>query len=136
MKYAKFILMILLGIVMLNSSNAESKKEKKVVVKQNSEISVYYFHFTRRCITCNAVEKISKELIKEKYESKNVKFFEYNLDEDTSKEIANKLKVSGQTLLVVKGKKKIDLTQKAFMYAKNEPDKLKKILIETLNKLI
>lgn len=135
MKYIKYIVMVLLGIILLNPANAEDKKDKKAEVKQKSEVSVYYFHFTRRCITCNAVEKISKEIVKEKYESKNEKFFEYNLDEESSKEIADKLKISGQTLLIVKGKKKIDLTQKAFMYAKNEPDKLKKILIETLDKL-
>jgi len=40
-----------------------------------------------------------------------------NLDEDASKTVAEKLGVGGQTLLVVCGDKKIDITDKGFMNA-------------------
>jgi hypothetical protein len=59
-----------------------------------------------------------------------------NLDDASTKTIAGKLGVGGQTLLVVCGNKKVDLTSKGFLYA-NNPDKIKgeiKKAVETVLK--
>ena len=92
------------------------------------KVEVYYFHFSVRCPTCHAVEDNSKGALVALYPEK-IKTGEYvfkgvNLDEASSKSIAKKLGVGGQTLLVVCDDKQIDLTSKAFMYA-NDPIKIK-----------
>lgn len=92
------------------------------------KVEVYYFHFTRRCTTCNNVEKVSKEAVEKQYPDKvksgDIFFKSINLDEKDGEAIGKKLKVEGQTLLIVSGDKRMDLTDKGFMYANNSPEKL------------
>jgi hypothetical protein len=96
---------------------------------QSNEVFVYYFHYTRRCATCKAVEEVTENSLKELYpdhvESGSVVFLSVNLDEAENNSLAEKLKISGQTLLMVKGEKQVDLTNQAFMYARTKPEKLK-----------
>jgi len=91
-----------------------------------SKVEVYYFHYTRRCVTCQAVEAESQKIIstlypKEMKEGK-IEFIGVNLDEKNSKTIARKCKAEGQSLLVISGSKRIDLTEEGFMYAKTKPE--------------
>jgi hypothetical protein len=91
-------------------------------------IEVYYFHMTRRCPTCQAVESESEAALKKLYpaqmESGTITFKSLNLEEEVNNPLAEKLQVSGQTLLIVKGDQKIDLTGDGFMYARTDPAKL------------
>lgn len=131
-----FALSIVLGSFSCNAQN--TKKDAKS--SASTKVEVYYFHFTARCATCHAVEDNSKAAFESLYPDK-VKKGEYafkglNLDDTSSKAIAEKLGVGGQTLLVVCGNKKVDLTSKGFMYAHN-PDKIKeeiKKAVETVLK--
>lgn len=117
-----FTLFILFGSV---SCNAQTSKKQTVAA---AKIEVYYFHFTRRCHTCESVEAESKKAVETLYADQvkkgTVTFQALNLDDESSKKIAEKLQIGGQTLLVVKGDTKIDLTDKAFMYATSSPEKL------------
>jgi hypothetical protein len=103
------------------------------------KVEVYYFHNERRCTTCVAVEdeslKALNELYPEKMKSGEMTFQSVNLEDDANKTLADKLKVSGQTLLIVKGSKQENLTNTAFMYATTKPEKLKKAIGETIEKL-
>lgn len=94
-----------------------------------ARIEVYYFHFTRRCMTCNNVEKVSKEAVETQYAEQvkkgEITFKSVNLDEKDGEAIGAKYKVEGQTLLIVSDEKRVDLTDKGFMYANNSPEKLK-----------
>ena len=120
-----------------DSETKPAKQRKNSIEKE--KIEVYYFHFSRRCKTCNAVENVTKETIRE-YFSKDVKsgkitFKSVNLDEDASKTFAEKMNISGQTLIFVSKDKTINLTTDAFMYAKNQPDKLKEKVKAAIEKL-
>jgi hypothetical protein len=92
-------------------------------------VVVYYFHFTRRCTTCNNVEKVSKEAVEALYpaqvKSGTVSFQSVNLDEKAGEAIGKKLQVEGQSLMIISGDKRVDLTDKGFMYANESPAKLK-----------
>ena len=95
----------------------------------STKVEVYYFHYSRRCATCNAVEEVTKKAISNLYAQQFKKgeiiFKSVNLDEETSDVLAKKCKAEGQSLLIIaKGKRK-DLTDKAFMYARTSPEKLK-----------
>lgn len=97
-------------------------------------IEVYYFHGTRRCDTCNAVEKVTREALIQ-YFGDQIVLKSVNRDEDKNKALVKKYQVSGQALLIVKGDKKEDLTNMAFMNAERSPYRLKNKIKETIDKL-
>ena len=65
-----------------------------------------------------------------------ITFKSINLDEKSSESIAKKCQASGQSLLVISGKKRTDLTSEGFMYARNTPDKLKQKIKSTIDPLL
>ncbi len=65
-----------------------------------------------------------------------IPFSSVNLDEAYGKALAKKLGVAGQTLLIVKGETKINITNEGFMYARNNPDKFKSIIKEKIDPLV
>ncbi|HKM92011.1 MAG TPA: nitrophenyl compound nitroreductase subunit ArsF family protein [Prolixibacteraceae bacterium] len=99
-----------------------------------SSVEVVYFHATRRCATCMAVEEVTKEVLKANFANK-ITFTSIDREKDSKNELLKKHKVSGQTLLLIKGEKVIDLTNDAFIYARSNPDKFKeklKLAIENM----
>jgi hypothetical protein len=101
----------------------------------NTKIEAYYFHNKTRCTTCKTVEAEAKADLKELYGDK-VTFKALNLEEKSTDAIATKLKVSGQTLLVVKGDKQVNLTNEGFLYAVTDPDKFKAKIKEKVDPLV
>lgn len=101
-----------------------------------NRVEVYYFHYTRRCVTCQAVEtetlKSIQKLFPEQFKKGLITFKSLNLDEKTTEALTKKCKAEGQALLVISNNKRFDLTEQGFMYAKNQPDKL----TDELNKVI
>ena len=104
-------------------------------VKQSNEVKMYYFHFTRRCATCIAVEEESKKAITELYGDK-VSFLSVNLEEDEGMKKGENLGISGQTLLIVSGDNKINITNEGFMNARSNPEKLKQIIKDKMDPLV
>ena len=92
------------------------------------KVEVYYFHFTRRCMTCNNVEKVSKEAVEKQFPDKvktgEVSFKSVNLEEKEGEILGEKYKIEGQTLVVISGDKRVDLTDKGFLWANDSPAKL------------
>ena len=110
------------------SCNGQTNKREVAQTVNSLKVSVYYFHFTRRCATCMAVEENARKAVESLYPNE-VKSGEYsftalNLDEASTKGIADKLGVGGQSLLVVRGDKKIDITSAAWLSA-HDPEKMK-----------
>lgn len=133
MKIIKLLLLTVLATAMNISCSAQTKKdEKPATVSKADKVEVYYFHYTRRCATCNAVESVSKEAIAELYGDKVI-FKDYNLDEEIGEEKGKELEISGQTLLIVAGETKINITNEGFMNARSNPDKLKAIMKEKID---
>lgn len=130
-------LVLILGLFLtLGVFNAEAQctcggscsEVKEKVVK------AYYFHATRRCATCMAVESVTKETVKE-YNNKSIQFISLNIEDKKNKEIMKKYKVGGQTLLFVSGNKTENLTSFAFMNARTKPAKLKAKIQSTIDSL-
>ncbi len=120
-----FVLFLMIGANV--SVNAQTEKADEVSVSETT-VEIYYFHNTRRCPTCEAVEDVTLNTIKTKYpeqmKSGVLSFKSLNIEDDSNEALARKLHVSGQTLLVVKNGKKKDLTNDAFLYARTKPEKL------------
>jgi len=119
--------------------NAQSAREATPAGKPG-KVEAYYFHFNARCVTCKTVEAEAKADIEALYpeliKSGKVSFKAFNLDEPSGKAIADKLGVNGQTLLLVNGTEKINITNEGFMYARSNPEKLKGIIKEKVDKLL
>ena len=116
------------------SSNAQTVK-KEAPSSTSNKVEAYYFHNTVRCVTCKAVEAEAKADLESLYGSQ-VSFKAFNLEDDATKAIAEKLQVSGQTLLIVKEDQKINLTNEGFMYARTNPAKFKSIIKKKVDKLM
>ncbi len=99
----------------------------------NTKVQVYYFHGTRRCATCKAVEEVAKEAVAQNF-SDQVGFLSVNSEEESV--LTGKYKISGQTLLVVCGDKISDLTSEAFLNARTNPEKLTEKLVNTIKPLL
>lgn len=106
----------------------------------NPKVEVYYFHFTRRCTTCQNVENESKKAVETLYPEKvkkgEVSFQSINLDEKEGEAIGKKYGIEGQTLIVICGNKKVDLTDKGFLYANNRPEKLQAEIKKTIDGMV
>ncbi|MDD4921156.1 MAG: nitrophenyl compound nitroreductase subunit ArsF family protein [Bacteroidales bacterium] len=126
---------LMLGFMSFHVQGAEKGKDLT-----SAKVEIYYFHFTRRCITCNAVEAESKKAIEALYpalvKSGQISFKGLNLDDNSSKSQAKKCGAEGQSLLVIGGNKRIDLTSQGFMYARNNPEKLKAELKNAIDPMI
>ena len=127
-------LIVLLGLGISCSAQTEEKASKSDLAVAES-VEVFYFHNTRRCATCMAVEAESKDIVEELYKDK-VAFSTYNLEEKDGKEMAGELGVSGQTLLIVSGKTRINITNEGFINARSNPEKLKQIMKEKIDPLL
>lgn len=136
MKTINFFLLAVMAFSMnISCSSQTTNTETSEQIANADKIEVYYFHYTRRCATCNAVESVSKDAIAEFYGDK-VSFAGYNLDEKAGEEKGKQLEVSGQTLLIVAGDTKINLTNEGFMNARTNPDKFKAIIKEKIDPLL
>lgn len=140
---SSFSFILLVGIVAVSAQNVDRVKavqstDKKVTAadqKDASQVQVYYFHATRRCATCQAVESVTRKTIEENYGEK-VSFASINNEEDKNNPLIEMYGVSGQTLLIIKGDEKADLTNDAFLYARTSPEKFQKKLKAAIDKLL
>ncbi|HEY6915697.1 MAG TPA: nitrophenyl compound nitroreductase subunit ArsF family protein [Paludibacter sp.] len=135
---ALVLLVVFISVFTANSVAADNKNQTSV--SKSSKIEVYYFHYTRRCVTCQAVETESQKAISTLYPKEikagRIKFIGVNLDDKGSEVLAAKCKAEGQALLVIKDNKRIDLTEQGFMYAKSAPEKLKAELKKVIDMLL
>ncbi len=130
-----FLLVGLGSFLTISCVDSSNKSDSTIDASGSSTVQVYYFHATRRCATCEAVEKVTKETLAENYGAK-VPFQSINREEEKENPLVKKYEISGQTLLVVKGDQVVNLTNDAFMYARTSPDKLKAKIKETIDALL
>jgi hypothetical protein len=123
------------ALIGLTATAQEIPGSEDQKISKTSNVEMYYFHFTRRCATCQAVESVSKESVEELYGDK-VKFWVFNLDEEEGEIKGKEIGVSGQSLLIVSGDTKIDITNEGFMNARNNPEKLKSLIKEKIDPLL
>lgn len=122
-------------LVMSDLLCSAQTSKKTTQSSASAKVEVYYFHMSTRCVTCKAVEAEAKKDLEALYGEK-VNFQAINLEDDANKAITEKLKISGQTLLIMKGDTKINLTNEGFMYARNNPEKFKSIIKEKVDGLL
>ncbi len=140
MKSFRLFLALLLFAPVIGCTAQPSNKETGSSDNNSDKIEAYYFHFTARCVTCNTSEAKTKENLETLYPNQFkqglITFQSLNLEEDSTKPVAKRLGVTGQTLLIVKGDKKINLTNEGFLYAVVKPEKFREIINEKVDGLL
>jgi len=141
-RLASIIFVLLFISVTANAAETpgrESKNPVKMFAPGNT-VEVYYFHYSRRCATCNAVEDETKKALEEYFKKQldegEITFLSVNIEEEGSETLTDLYQISGQALLLVGGEESIDLTDKAFMNARTKPEKFREMVKETVLKLI
>lgn len=131
------LLVVFAVLVPFYAATAQNGSSKAV---DSPKIEAYYFHFTSRCMTCRTVEERAQENLKDLYpemwKNGTLTFTAANLNEKEGERLAKKLGVSGQTLMIAKGKKQINITNEAFLYAVTNPEKYKKVIKEKVDELL
>jgi hypothetical protein len=126
---------LFVSVLVLTSIVASAQTKKADRAASAPVVQVYYAHFSARCVTCKAVESEAKKDLAELYGNK-VSFQTLNLDEAFNEALAKKLDVSTQALLIVKGAKKVNITNEGFMYARANPAKFKAVIKAKVNEMI
>jgi hypothetical protein len=138
-KITAIILVLFIALVFVACENSQSKKTPKTDTElyKAGTVEVYYFHGTRRCVTCISVGDVSSKFVKTNYSNNpKVKFIEVNIDEDAPgvEELAKKFMVTGSGLYVYNGTEIENITAYAFQNAISSPEKLENKLTELINK--
>jgi len=130
------VLITLLGI----SCNAQINQKPEPVAQKTGDVEVYYFHMTIRCVTCKTVEAEARKnvemLYPEQVKAGKISFTALNLEEATGKSMGERLGVNSQTLLIVKGDQKINITNEGFLYAVSQPQKFTEVMKSKIDPLI
>ncbi len=103
--------------------------------KKNSSVNVYYFHTNARCVTCLTIEAEAQQDVKELFGDK-VGFMSYNLEDKEGEAKGKELGINSQTLVIVKDKQKINITNQGFLYARTNPDKFRQVIEEKIKPLL
>ena len=131
-----FVMIILVGI----SCNSQTKQKPATAISDNNDVEVYYFHMTTRCVTCKTVEAEARKNIEMLYPAQvkagKITFIALNLDEASGKSFSEKLGVNSQTLLIVKGDQKINITNEGFLYAVSQPQKFTEVMKSKIDPLM
>jgi hypothetical protein len=131
----KKVIFLSFALIIMSSLICNAQTAKKETAVSGNQVEAYYFHNTVRCTTCKTVEAEAKADLVSLY-GDQVTFKALNLEDEATKSIADKLKVSGQTLLIVKGDQKINLTNEGFLYAVTNPAKFKSIIKAKVDPLL
>ena len=122
------------------SCNAQAEKKQTVSSTTGNNVEVYYFHMTTRCATCLTIEAEARKNIEMLYTDQvktgKISFTALNLEEATGKSTGERLGVNSQTLLIVKGNQKINITNEGFLYAVSQPQKFTEVMKSKIDPLI
>jgi hypothetical protein len=131
-----FVLITLVGI----SCSTQTTQEPASAFSKSGDVEVYYFHMTTRCVTCKTVEAEARKNVEMLYvdqvKSGMISFTALNLEEATGKSMGEKLGINSQTLLIVKGDQKINITNEGFLYAVSQPKKFTEVMKSKIDPLM
>ncbi|WP_047446399.1 nitrophenyl compound nitroreductase subunit ArsF family protein [Alistipes sp. ZOR0009] len=132
------ILMVV--VVMVAGMNTSLWAQPKGKSAQSNRVEVLYFHGKQRCMTCNAIEKLSREVVQTSFANEVKKgtlvFKVVDISKPENEKLADSYEVTWSSLFVNSwrgGKEsRKNMTEYAFSYAKNSPDVFKAGLVKAL----
>lgn len=137
---------IIVLLITLTSCSGTPKKSNDTTNAQtvNDHLEVLYFHGKQRCITCNAIEKLTKEVLDESFPEEvangKILFRVVDISQEENQGIADKYEVSWSSLYLNKWsnaeEQRENMTDFGFSYAKSSPEVFKEGLKEKISTLL
>lgn len=106
------------------------------------QVEVLDFHLAHRCVTCKTIERCAKEVVEQEFATEfklgKIVFKTVDVEDPKNKKLAEQFEATGTALWISAPAKKIkvDLTEAGFMYAKSNPDELKKRISAEIRKVL
>ncbi|MEG1909365.1 MAG: nitrophenyl compound nitroreductase subunit ArsF family protein [Bacteroidales bacterium] len=131
----KKVIFALIAMIALTSCGNKQNANFKTAVNgtQKALVEVLYFHGKQRCVTCNAIENLTKEVIEkdfaQAFKDGKIVFRVIDISTKEGEKIADKYEVTWSSLFINKwqdGKEsKNNMTDFGFSYAKSSPEVFK-----------
>lgn len=140
------ILLTLMAAMALASCGNRPKTQSEVSAETNRQecVEVLYFHGKQRCVTCNTIERLTKEVLDKDFAQQlgdgEVVFKTIDLSTKEGEKIADKYEVTWSSLYINKWKDgeetRNNMTDFGFSYAKSSPDVFKEGVKKKVNELL
>lgn len=131
----KLILILFALIVVVSCNNKANTSKRELVTETDTNITqVIYFHGKQRCITCRAIEDLTRHVVDSLGNSKVVMKI-VDISQKENEDIAAKYEVTWSSLILDRNNQSDNLTEMAFSYAKGQPDVFKAKLVEAIQKI-
>ena len=117
--------------------NSQNNEQTQTTVSDSlrAPIEIMYFYGKQRCVTCRAIEQVVVELtqneLREAIASGQVHFRAIDWTQETT--LAERYEVAWSSLIIDCNGEITNLTEKAFTYARQQPDKLKEEILKLCN---
>lgn len=142
----KKVLLILMAVITLTScgNNQNNNAQSATKATQKECVELLYFHGKQRCITCNAIEKATKEVLYKDFAQQlkdgKVLFKVIDISTKEGERIADKYEVTWSSLYINQWKDgkeaRNNMTDFGFSYAKGSPDVFKAGVKKKMDELL
>ena len=140
----KWLFIFIIGLISFNSCSTNSNVDTDSDVQTDDVVEVLYFHGKQRCITCNAIENLAKEVVLNDFAQQvkdgTVVMKIIDISTKDGEKIADKYEVSWSSLFINKWndgiESKNNMTEFGFSYAKNSPDVFKDGVKKKIDELL
>lgn len=130
------VLLFILAFTLFSCKDDTSKKTQTTVeTKQTDCVEILYFHGKKRCVSCNAIERLTKELV-DSLNNDKILMKVIDISQKENEIIADKYEITWSSLVLDRNGKVENLTDMGFNYAKNQPELFKQKLLERLTKIL
>lgn len=131
----KRILFLIAVVISFISCGGNTSPQQATSPATRSDVTeVLYFHGKQRCITCNAIEQLTREVVDSLANDKVVmKIIDISRKENEA--IADRYEITWSSLILDRNGKTENLTDMGFSYAKGQPELFKDKLIEAIQNI-
>lgn len=132
-----FVLTLTCLLSACGGGNSRKYEQVQTTVSDTARapIEIMYFYGKQRCVTCRAIEQVAVELtqneLREAIASGQVHFRAIDWTQETV--LAERYEVAWSSLIIDCNGEITNLTEKAFAYARQQPDKLKEEILKLCN---
>ena len=141
-RYFKLILTGCFALMFIVSSgcrqsHTQSEIDINAIIADTTVVNVLYFRIKQRCEACNAVADVSRKTVETAYaDNDKVRYVEIETNQKANEPLVEKYEVAWNALLIVKGDNITDITQRAFLNAVKNSQRLENLIISEIDKLI